>query len=257
MLKLAPAQLPPLTSWFAASSPGPAALPEHVRSTGVGQWWADRALEPRVLAVSCGDQVLLRGNPDVLGPDALAVFAERRVVAPARFLPVLGASFERVVPWERMVYVHASSGTPRRAPRGVTVRALTAQDSPTLTDFCANAPWLYGTWGEPSTLAASGHAVGAFRKGALLSVACTHLRGDAYEDIAVATAPEHRGRGLALACVTALCQEIAARGATPSWTCSRDNRPSRLLAWTAGFRLRHEYVHHLTGQPAGRGALAS
>ncbi|MFI5525753.1 hypothetical protein [Streptomyces platensis] len=40
----------------------------------------------------------------------------------------------------------------------------------------------------------------------------------------------------------------------PERTCSRDNRPSRLVAWTAGFRLEHEYVHYLTGQPAGRAA---
>ncbi|MET7802597.1 hypothetical protein ABZS78_39705, partial [Streptomyces decoyicus] len=36
--------------------------------------------------------------------------------------------------------------------------------------------------------------------------------------------------------------DIAARGHTPSWTCSRDNRPSRLLAWTAGFRLLRPFL---------------
>ncbi|MFD6887447.1 GNAT family N-acetyltransferase [Streptomyces sp. NPDC059957] len=68
-----------------------------------------------------------------------------------------------------------------------------------------------------------------------------------YEDVAALADPGHRRQHLTLACVTALCQDIAARGRTPSWTCSRDNRPSRLLAWLAGFRLTREYVHYGTG----------
>ncbi|MFJ7587489.1 GNAT family N-acetyltransferase [Streptomyces sp. NPDC097617] len=65
--------------------------------------------------------------------------------------------------------------------------------------------------------------------------------------VAALADPGHRRQHLALACVTALCADIASRGRTPSWTCSRDNRPSRLLAWSAGFRLTREYVHYATG----------
>ncbi|MEU2432075.1 GNAT family N-acetyltransferase [Streptomyces sp. NPDC007861] len=104
--------------------------------------------------------------------------------------------------------------------------------------------------GRPSALAASGLAVAAFHKGAILAVACTYFLGSAYEDIAVVTTPDHRRRHLALACVTRLRADIAARGRTASWACSRDNRPSRLPAWTAGFRLEYEYVHHAAGLPA-------
>ncbi|MEU0395702.1 GNAT family N-acetyltransferase [Streptomyces sp. NPDC006208] len=78
-------------------------------------------------------------------------------------------------------------------------------------------------------------------------MACTYIRGSRYEDIAVLTDPEHQRQHLALACVNALCDDIEARGCVPSWTCSRHNRPSRLLAWTAGFRLQREYVHYTTG----------
>ncbi|MET7975062.1 GNAT family N-acetyltransferase [Streptomyces mirabilis] len=68
--------------------------------------------------------------------------------------------------------------------------------------------------------------------------------------MACLTVPEHRREHLALACVAALCTDIAARGHAASWSCSRDNRPGRLLAWTAGFRLEREYVHYVTGSPA-------
>ncbi|WP_323186924.1 GNAT family N-acetyltransferase [Streptomyces sp. NBC_00365] len=67
--------------------------------------------------------------------------------------------------------------------------------------------------------------------------------------------PEQRREHLATACVTALCTDIAARGHTASWSCSRDNRPSRLLAWTAGFRLEREYVHYVAGSPTRRDHL--
>ncbi|MFD4945149.1 GNAT family N-acetyltransferase [Streptomyces sp. NPDC058239] len=55
-----------------------------------------------------------------------------------------------------------------------------------------------------------------------------------------------RRRYLAHACVAGLCADIAARGRIASWSCSRGNRPSRLLAWTSGFRLEREYVHYAT-----------
>ncbi|WP_367139765.1 MULTISPECIES: GNAT family N-acetyltransferase [Streptomyces] len=71
--------------------------------------------------------------------------------------------------------------------------------------------------------------------------------GSRYEDIAVATLPQERGRGLATACVRALCADITARGRIPSWTCSRNNQPSRHLAAKSGLRLVHECVHYAVG----------
>ncbi len=43
------------------------------------------------------------------------------------------------------------------------------------------------------------------------------------------------------------CTDIAARGHTASRPLPA-NRPGRLLAWTAGFRLEREYVHYVTGK---------
>ncbi|WP_347240036.1 GNAT family N-acetyltransferase [Streptomyces lydicus] len=140
-------------------------------------------------------------------------------------------------------------------PRGVTVRRLVPEDAAALAALAPDTAWVHASWGGPAGLAASGLGWAAFGKDEILAVACTYFHGTAYEDIACYTDPAHRRRRLALACVTALCQDVAGRGRTPSWTCSRDNRPSRLLAWTAGFRLAHEYVHYLTGQPARCGPV--
>lgn len=250
MIEITPQQLPALSRWFPTGSPGLGALAEHVLTTGTGHWWADRPDRPRVLAVTCADHVLLRGDPAALGPGAVARFAEQYVETPARFWPALGSAFERVVPWERMLYVRqAQAPVPLpRTPRGVTVRRLRPGDVPALAGLPSEYAWINASWGGPAGLAASGHGWAAFAKDRILSVACTYFLGGAYEDIAVVTVPDRRRECLALACVAGLTADIRARGHAASWCCSRDNRPSRLLAWTAGFRLTREYVHHITGR---------
>ncbi|MCX4718029.1 GNAT family N-acetyltransferase [Streptomyces virginiae] len=266
MIEIAPRQLPALSRWFPTGSPGPGALAEHVLTTGVGHWWADRPDQPRVLAVSCADHVLLRGDPGVLAPDSLKRFAGQYVETPARFWPTLGPAFERVVPRERMLYVHQAPATLTRPPRGVTVRRLTCGDAAALAELHSGNAWIHASWGGPGGLAASGHGWAAFAKGRILSVACAYFLGSAYEDIAVVTVPDRRrelpqlplgGAPTALACVAGLTADIRARGHTASWCCSRDNRPSRLLAWTAGFRLTREYVHHATGRAVASEARAT
>ncbi|MFI9358031.1 GNAT family N-acetyltransferase [Streptomyces lydicus] len=252
MIELFPGRLPALSDWFADGPPGAAALAEHALAPGAGRWWADRAVDPRAIAVACADHLLLRGDPTTLAPLALAPFAAHHVQAPARFLPLLSSAFDLLVPWERMAYVHRVRVSPPRPPRGVTVRRLEPGDAPALAALGPDMAWIHVSWGGCAGLAASGLGWAAFAKGRALAVACTCFGGTTYEDVACVTVPELRRQRLALACVTALCQDIVARGHTPSWTCSRDNRASRLLAWTAGFRLEHEYVHYFTGQPARR-----
>ncbi|MER5760594.1 GNAT family N-acetyltransferase [Streptomyces sp. NPDC002082] len=103
-------------------------------------------------------------------------------------------------------------------------------------------------------MACSGYAGAAIQSGRIVAVACTYFLGTAYEDVACVTVP--RLQHLALDCVNALCSDIAARGHTPSWTCSAGNRPGRLLAWTAGFRPEREYAHYAVGAPTVTAGVA-
>ncbi|MET8400865.1 GNAT family N-acetyltransferase [Streptomyces sp900116325] len=216
MIELLPHRPPALSRWFPAGAPGPAALAEHVLTTGIGRFWADRAVQPRAIAVDCAAHVLLRGDPGALVPAELAPLGSRYIEAPTRFLPVLGASFDRIMPWERMVYIQQEEPTSlARTPRGVAVRRITAAEA--LAALGPGAAWIHASWGGPAGLAASGHSWGAFHHGEALAVACTYFLGSAYEDLAVLTAPDHRRRQLALSCVTALCADVTARGHTPSW----------------------------------------
>ncbi|MGK5638655.1 GNAT family N-acetyltransferase [Streptomyces sp. URMC 126] len=237
--------------WFPAGRPGVGALPEHAARVGRGTWWADHPLRPRAATVSCAGYAVLAGDPCATDPGGLAHLAHGYAVALDRFLPLLGSAFERIVPWERMIWAHAGGSVPcvRLAP-AVTVRPLAPADAPAVRALGPDFAWITESWGGPAGLAASGRGWGAFRDGRLLSLACTLFAGSRYEDIAVATLPAERGRGLAAACIRALCADVTARGRIPSWTCSRDNHPSRHLAAKSGFRPIHTYVHYALGAPA-------
>ncbi|WP_369390897.1 GNAT family N-acetyltransferase [Streptomyces sp. CG1] len=258
MIEISPPDATALARWFPTGAPGPATIGEHALATGVGRWWADRPVQPRALAVSCAGHVVLRGSPDHLTPGLLAPLAGNRFEAPARLLPALGAAFDRLTPWERMLWTLQAAPQPAAVPHGVTVRHLEPADTDAVHALGPDASWLSASWGGPLGLAASGHAWAAVdRAGRILAVACTYFRGNGYEDVAVYTVPDRRRHRLALACVTALCADIAARGHTPSWNCSVLNRPSRLLAWHAGFRLVREYVHYAAGSPVAHGRLTA
>ncbi|MEV8018047.1 GNAT family N-acetyltransferase [Streptomyces sp. NPDC086554] len=251
MIPHASHQPPSPVQVFPSGTPGAGALAEHVLTTGHGQWWTDRIERPRVVAVASGGHALLAGDPTAVTAAELAPLAGHFIEAADRFLPVPGAAFDQLVPWPRMLYVHRSEGTEPRIPRGVTVRPLTADDVPALAALDLSMAWIHATWGGPAALASSGLARAAFRKDRVIAVACSRFVGSRYEDVACATAPGERRQHLALACVEGVTADIAARGRTATWSCSRDNRPSRLLAWTAGYRLDREYVHHAAG-PAAR-----
>ncbi|WP_369216156.1 GNAT family N-acetyltransferase [Streptomyces flavofungini] len=253
MFRLSPHRLPAVARWFDSGAPESSALAEHVAATGVGAWWGDRALSPRAVAVSCAGNVLFRGDPGALTPELVAPFAHSRVEAPPDFLPLFRTAFDRVVPAERLVYAHREPVAAPRPPRGVTVRRLRAADAGALARLHPAAAWIHASWGGPEGLAASGHGWAAFdRGGRVLTVACGYFAGTTHEQLAVLTPTEHRHERLALACVAALCAEVTARGRTASWSCGRGNRLSRLLAWTAGFRLEREYVRHVTGAATAR-----
>ncbi len=88
----------------------------------------------------------------------------------------------------------------------------------------------------------------------LASVACTFYQGAGYEDIGVATEPEYRGLGLSVACATGLCDDIRARGRTPSWSTSPDNAASLRVAEKLGFVLDRRDVLYVVGRSVPRPA---
>ncbi|WEO93183.1 hypothetical protein A6P39_003450 [Streptomyces sp. FXJ1.172] len=103
MIQISPPDPRALARWIPTGSPGFATIGEHVLATGIGRWWGDRPVQPSAVAHKCAGHAVLRGTPQELTPDLLAPPAGNRVQAPARFLPALGAAFDRLTPWERMI----------------------------------------------------------------------------------------------------------------------------------------------------------
>lgn len=232
MIQLTQEQLTTLHDWFMPERPGPL-IGLHILQTGHGTIYADRWPQPRALFADTAGNCSLAGDPAALTPADLQETAGMIEALPS-FLPLLQEAFPDLRVWDRVIF--SLPGEPQfTLPDDYEVRRLTAVDTPYLQALSSASSWIAKTWRGAAGLAASGMAWGAFGNGRLVAVACTFFLGKQYEDIGVATEPDHRGRGLSVACSGALCQEIRARGRTPSWTTSPDNIASIRVAQKLGF----------------------
>ena len=245
MLLVPPEHVAGLRDWFRPERPGPL-VGMHVVNTGHGTCVADRWPDPRALLVSTAGNHSLAGDPHALDPADLARHVTGFLDAPESFDPLLRAAFPDAVVWDRVMLDRRVPACPGPVPG---VRPLGPADTDHLAGLDPESTWISDTWGGPAGLAASGLAHGAFVDGRLASVACTFYVGERYEEIGVATEPDHRGRGLSAASAAALCADIRARARCPSWTTSPDNVASLRVAEKLGFVRHHEDRLHLCGVP--------
>lgn len=254
MVLLTPSQTATLRDWFVPDQPGPL-VGLHVLQTGNGACFADRWPHPRAVLTDIAGNYALTGKPDALIPDHLRRRITGFVDAPARFVPLLQATFSSVRVWERVIF--ALETAPRFSfPKGLLIRRLALADTYHLWGLSPEVAWIGTTWGSPTGLATSGYAWGAFAEGCLVSVACTFFVGQAYEDIGVVTEPEWRGWGLSVACAGALCEDIQARGRRPSWSTAPENTASVRVAEKLGFAVQRRDCLYVVGssvpEPAHR-----
>lgn len=244
-----------LLSRFADERPGFDAAAGHVLLTGHGRVWVDRWPDPLTILLNAAGNVLLRGDPDAVPAADLAPLITGFVDAPAEFLPALRSAADRLTPWPRLVYRQdsgvATEGRAVSAHEGpaivgpeAEVRRLTPDDAEAVSRLSEGSSWIYGTWGGPAGMAASGLAWGALVDGVLASVACTFFRGTRHGEIGIITEPPYQRRGLSTACVLGLSTDIRADGRQPSWSTSPDNLASRRVAEKTGFSLvRHDVLY--------------
>jgi GNAT superfamily N-acetyltransferase len=86
----------------------------------------------------------------------------------------------------------------------------------------------------PADLVRDGLGFGAMRDGRLASAATSYAISSRFVEVAIATRPAFRGRGLALAVSAALVRHCLAQGLVPRWSAS--NPVSQRLAVRLGFR---------------------
>ncbi len=243
MIELDRRRIATLRGWFLPERPGPL-VGMHVIQTGHGRCWVDRWPNPRAVLVETGQNYSLLGDPDALTPESLRPHVVGFVEAQERFVPLLRETFDDMVDWGRVIF--SLRDEPRYVvPLGFVIRRLRPDDEYHLEGLSPAANWVYKTWYGAAAAAASCHFWGAFSGEGLVSVACTFFLGERFEELGVATEPEFRGLGLNAACAARLCEDIRARGRTPSWTTSPENAASVRVAEKLGFtfvRDDHLYV---------------
>lgn len=248
MILLSPSHVTQLVDRLGPEQPGPLVGP-HVALTGNGAIFVDRWPEPRAVLATTADNQDLVGDPAALTPADLRAHVAGFVSAPASFAPVLRATFPDMAVWDRVIYHLERPPHATPPPVGATVRRLGSDDAHHLWALSRGSAWIAKTWSGPQGLAASGMAWGAFVRERLVAVACVFFVGRYFEDIGVVTEPEYRGRGLSAACAQAVCDDIRARGRTPSWTTSPDNGASMRVADKLGFTLQRRDVLYVVGIP--------
>lgn len=233
-----------LRGWF-ADRPGPCAG-LHALNTGHGTIWADRWPEPRAVLALAGSDYCLAGDAAALAAAELRSTVAGFVDAPAAFVPLLREAFAELVEWQRVV--SCLRVAPRYSrPAATAVRRLDLADGGAVAALAPENAWIAKTWGGAEQLAASGYSWGAFAGGRLVSVACSFHVGDCCEEIGIVTESDFRGRGMSSACAGALCEDIIARGKTPSWSTSTDNLASLRVAEKLGFGFDRNDVLYAAG----------
>lgn len=141
----------------------------------------------------------------------------------------------------QMVCIHPPTSAPAAPPPGATLRRLTPEDVPAMVKLAAlTQPGPFRT--RTSEL---GAFYGIFQDGQLQSMAGQRLHlPHCVEISAVCTHPQARGRGFARLLLSAVTQEILARGKTPFLHVLPDNDAAIRVYHGLGFALRRPL--HLT-----------
>ncbi|MFI9075743.1 hypothetical protein ACIGW8_04410 [Streptomyces sioyaensis] len=88
-----------------------AARAEHVRVTGTGRWWADRAVEPRAVAVACA------GHASWGGPAGAAASGLGRAALDRDRMLAVACTYVHGTAYEEAACFTAPAGPPRNPGR--------------------------------------------------------------------------------------------------------------------------------------------
>ncbi len=121
-----------------------------------------------------------------------------------------------------------------------SVRLLTPDDAPQLAFSTGGA--VGAAYGGMEQLLREGIVAGAFSEGRIVARAHTSCQSARYAEVSVATAEDWRGKGLATAVSSLVCEQIQRRGHIPIWSTSGNNLPSQRIAQKCGFAEVGRYV---------------
>ena len=218
------------------------ALRDSVLEGRIGRFWVDDPESPRVARMDVGCYAFFGGDSEL----AQAEEAIRTVQAPVelvypdeswrhRLLEVWGprlrdwpmASFSPDGFSRSQLQGHAAG-----IADGYYLRRLRVDE---LAQLNSNLePHGLQTFADALALDRDGMAWGSVIDGEVACAATSYAQSRHYVEVAIATRPNHRGRGLATATAAAFCLAALERGLRPLWNAS--NPVSKRLALRLGYR---------------------
>jgi len=255
MRPLVPDELPALRLLLGDERPGPLVGP-HLLATGCGGAWVDRWPDARVAVACAGDGMALRGDAERLDAAALGKIVMERLAdwdsvlidAAEAFVPAIRAAVPCLWRWPRIISALPGAASEVSAPPDAALRRVAPPDADALAGLSKDVAWIADTVGGPTGLATRGRAWVAIVGDRLAAVAAPFFEGERYEDVGVVTEADFRGRGLSSACAARLVADVRARGRTPSWSTSPDNRASLGVATRLGFAKDRDDVLYVAGE---------
>ncbi|MCG3178408.1 MAG: hypothetical protein BIFFINMI_00735 [Phycisphaerae bacterium] len=211
-----------------------------------GDVWQIGPDRPPAAAVRLVDTIVLAGAPSL----PWSAWLKRNYLEPGYV--VAPPSWSRLV--ESALPVRPRRFVLYRWPAGLTpppmdpppARRLTAEDLGGLQRL--GEPWMWKHFGSAERLLRDSFAFGACdERGELVSVAAAFGWSHRFEDVAVATHPDHRRRGWATLCTRALVADTLGRGREPIWKSLSENRASRRVAEHVGFVFEREMTIYRVG----------
>jgi len=198
--------------------------------------YCDDWKQPRVVAVACGDDLILAGDAkaqrwiEFVASLSFAGFIQ----APPAFLPGLKQIDAGVIVWPRVNFVLDGALASLTSAPGGKVRKVHPGDAAALEKI--GQPWLWKYWRDAEDFCRTGVGYVALVDGEAVSIASIFTESERYADLAVATHPAFRGKGYSTAAAHALCQNVLAKGRVPVWNTSTDNLASIAISRKLGFR---------------------
>jgi RimJ/RimL family protein N-acetyltransferase len=197
--------------------------------------FCDNWQEPRVAVVAWKDHVILAGDSNADGWIQFIASLDFRgfIRAPEDFLPGLKQLAPDLATWPRISFILKDSLRQVSYPRNTEIREVRPGDAATLEQIGQSWVWQY--WKDIHDFCRTATACVADVGNRAVSVVSVFSEYENQADLAVATHPSFRRKGLATAAAHALCTQLVAQGKIPIWSTSPDNIASATIPRRLGF----------------------
>ncbi len=197
--------------------------------------FCDNWERPCVAAIAWRDRLVLAGDAKGNGWAEFVASLDFHgfIQCPEDFLPGLRRVAPGLAIWPRVRFVLRGPLREVPSPRNAQIRRVNLGDAPALEQI--EQSWVWKYWEDAEDFCRTATAYVAEVAAIAVSVVSIFVEYENHADLAVATHPSFRRKGLATAAAHALCTDIVAQGKIPVWSTSPDNIASSVIPRKLGF----------------------